>query len=263
MIRSITALLAATFVVSPIFAAEPEPTASAPEASSKNLNMAVYPQEIKLDTARDYQSFIAVVTRQDDVTQDVTQDVAWKIADENIAKIQGDRIVPVADGKTELLASKNGVQLHVPITVTRSEEKLPVSFEKDIVPIMTRSGCNTGSCHGAARGKDGFMISLFGYDPVGDYKRITREIGFRRINLAKPEESLFLTKATGKVQHTGGKLFDEDSYYYKTILEWLQNGAPKDPTPPPRGCETGDLPTASSHRGHWNQATIHRCCRIH
>jgi hypothetical protein len=77
------------------------------------------------------------------------------------------------------------------------------------------------------------MISLFGYDPPGDYKRITREIGVRRINLAVPEESLFLTKSIGAVQHTGGKLFDKDSVYYKTILEWLKAGAPADPTPPP------------------------------
>ena len=78
------------------------------------------------------------------------------------------------------------------------------------------------------------MISLFGYDPPGDYKRITREIAVRRINLAVPEESLMLTKSIGQVQHTGGKLFDKDSVYYKTILEWLQAGAPADPPPPPR-----------------------------
>ncbi len=98
---------------------------------------------------------------------------------------------------------------------------------------MTRSGCNTGSCHGAASGKDGFMISLFGYDPAGDYNRITRQIGMRRINLAVPEESLFVTKATGKVNHSGGKLFGEESVYYQMVLEWLEAGAPADSAPPP------------------------------
>ena len=134
---------------------------------------------------------------------------------------------------------------------------MPISFEKDIVPILTRSGCNTGSCHGAARGKDGFMISLFGYDPPGDYKRITREIAVRRINLAVPEESLFLTKSTGKVQHTGGKLFDEDSVYYKTILEWLQAGAPADKTPPPHVTKLGNLSSPSRRRRHRQQAALH------
>ncbi|MCG8649191.1 MAG: cell surface protein, partial [Pirellulales bacterium] len=127
------------------------------------------------------------------------------MASEKLAKIEGNRIVPLADGETELICNYGATEIRVPVKVSRSQEKLPISFERDIVPIMTRSGCNTGSCHGAARGKDGFMISLFGYDPAGDYKRITREIGMRRINLAVPQESLFLTKATGKVTHSGGK----------------------------------------------------------
>ena len=194
----------------------------------------MFPEQIQLDTARDYQSFIALVRRTDDVTLDVTETATWELSNNKFAKIEGNKVVPVADGETELVCNLGATQVRVPIKVTRSAESLPISFEKDIVPIMTRSGCNTGSCHGAARGKDGFMISLFGYDPVGDYKRITREIGMRRINLAVPEESLFLTKATGKVTHTGGKLFDEDSIYYSMILEWLKAGAPADPTPPPK-----------------------------
>ncbi len=210
------------------------PTASSAKAAGQlSVNLSVFPQQIQLDTARDYQSFIAVVRRPDDITLDVTDTAAWKLADEKFARIEGNKVVPVADGETELLCDFGSTQIRIPVKVSRSAEKLPVSFEKDIVPIMTRSGCNTGSCHGAARGKDGFMISLFGYDPAGDYQRITREIGMRRINLAVPEESLLLTKSTGKVTHTGGKLFDEDSVYYKTILEWLKAGAPADPTPPP------------------------------
>lgn len=217
------------------FSAEPAPAAASSSSGSgkSKVNLSVFPETIQLDTARDYQSFIAVMRRPDDVTLDVTDTASWKLADDKFAKIDGNKLVPVADGQTELICDFGGTQIRIPVKVTRSGEKLPVSFEKDIVPIMTRSGCNTGSCHGAARGKDGFMISLFGYDPAGDYTRITREIGMRRINLAVPEDSLLLTKATGKVTHSGGKLFGEDSVYYKTLLEWLQAGAPADPTPPP------------------------------
>jgi hypothetical protein len=74
---------------------------------------------------------------------------------------------------------------------------------------------------------------LFGFDPDGDYTRLTREIGFRRINLALPRDSLLLEKSVGHVPHTGGKRFDEDSEYYHTILRWLEAGAPKDPVEPP------------------------------
>ena len=187
-------LLAATLAV----AAEPAPVTatSSKLAPQPKLDLSVYPPTIQLDTARDYQSFIAVVRRPDDVTLDVTDTADWKLADAKFAKIEGNQVVPVADGETELVCEFGTSEVRIPVKVSRSDEKLPISFEKDIVPIMTRSGCNTGSCHGAARGKDGFMISLFGYDPPGDYQRITREIGMRRINLAVPEESLFLTKST-------------------------------------------------------------------
>ncbi len=238
--RRLSGTFALLLTASISFAAEPDPdpvpapaSSTSAAAPSQKLNLAVYPPAIQLDTSRDYQSFIAVVKRSDDVTMDVTDAAHWNLANDKLAKIEGNKIVPLADGETELVCNMGGSEIRIPVKVTRSGEKMPISFEKDIVPIMTRSGCNTGSCHGAARGKDGFMISLFGYDPAGDYKRITREIGMRRINLAVPEESLFLTKAVGSVQHTGGKLFGEDSVYYQSILEWLQAGAPGDATPPP------------------------------
>ena len=105
----------------------------------------------------------------------------------------------------------------------------PMTFRNDVLPVLTKAGCNTGGCHGAAIGRDGFHLSLFGYDPEGDYNRITREMGSRRINLAIPEESLLLLKATGSVPHTGGKRFDPSSDFYKTVLAWLDAGAPHDP----------------------------------
>ncbi|MFN0127402.1 MAG: DUF1549 domain-containing protein, partial [Verrucomicrobiales bacterium] len=91
-----------------------------------------------------------------------------------------------------------------------------------------RGGCNTGSCHGSARGQDGFHLSLFGYDPQSDYHRITRELGSRRINLAIPEDSLLVTKSIGAVPHTGGKRFEADSALNQTLIEWLAAGAPND-----------------------------------
>src|SRR5204862_4717507 len=93
----------------------------------------------------------------------------------------------------------------VPLTVVRANETPPVSFKLDVMPVFLRAGCNSGSCHGAARGKDGFRLSLFGFDPDGDHYRLCRELNGRRINLALPAESLLIEKACGKVPHTGGK----------------------------------------------------------
>ncbi|MCA9056682.1 MAG: DUF1549 domain-containing protein, partial [Planctomycetaceae bacterium] len=86
-----------------------------------------------------------------------------------------------------------------------------------------------GSCHGAARGKDGFRLSLFGFDPNGDHYRITREQPGRRIDLAVPEASLLLEKGAGDVPHGGGKRFAHETELYQTVREWIAAGVPEDP----------------------------------
>src|SRR5215467_7080345 len=102
--------------------------------------------------------------------------------------------------------------------------KVP-SFRLDVMPVFFRAGCNSGGCHGAAIGKDGFHLGLFGYDPAGDYYRLTQQMVGRRIDLAEPAQSLLLLKATGMVPHTGGRRIKPDSDYYKTLLRWIEAGA--------------------------------------
>src|SRR5947207_7246953 len=110
-------------------------------------------------------------------------------------------------------------------TIPPNPPEKPVSFRLDVMPVFFRAGCNSGGCHGAAIGKDGFHLSLFGYDPAGDYYRLTRQIVGRRVDLAVPEQSLILLKATGAVPHSGGRRFNIDSKYYNTLLHWVENGA--------------------------------------
>ena len=103
-----------------------------------------------------------------------------------------------------------------------------ISFKRDVMPVFMKAGCNAGDCHGSSRGQDGFMLSLFGYDPEGDYYRLTQEEIGRRVNLVKPDKSLLLMKATGSVSHTGGTLFAEDSESYAILHQWIKQGAKKD-----------------------------------
>lgn len=119
------------------------------------------------------------------------------------------------------------VVTQIPTRIIQSAEDAP-SFRRDVMPILFRAGCNAGTCHGSARGKDGFMLSLFGYDPTGDYDRIVNEMIGRRINVAAPEQSLLLLKSIGAVPHTGGKLFPKESEYYQTLNKWIEAGAPDD-----------------------------------
>ena len=196
-------------------------------------SLAIYPPAIKLSAKADSQHLIAVATRSDGITQDVTEQTQWKIANSDLAQIDNTVLSSKADGSSQITAQWQGLSTNVELQITNSQLVRNVSFERDVMPILTKVGCNTGSCHGAARGKDGFRMSLFGFDPAGDYQRITREIGIRRINLAVPDQSLILLKATGSVQHTGGKRIELGSKHYQTLLTWLQAGAPIDATRPP------------------------------
>jgi hypothetical protein len=100
------------------------------------------------------------------------------------------------------------------------------SFELDVVPILSKAGCNGGGCHGAIAGKEGFRLSLFGYDPAADFLAITRDARGRRIDPANPGASLLLTKPTMALPHKGGKRLDVDSDDYKLLAAWIEAGCP-------------------------------------
>jgi hypothetical protein len=106
------------------------------------------------------------------------------------------------------------------------DERPGIDFPNDVLPHLTRLGCNAGSCHGSATGQKGFKLSLLGYDPAWDYAALTRELRGRRVDLAEPEQSLLLRKPTRRLKHAGGKVMTEDSEAYRVIVEWLRSGAP-------------------------------------
>src|SRR5688572_7182567 len=190
--------------------------------------LTVFPDTINLETSRDHQSVVVQLTQDDGITRDVTAEAQLSLADGKLAKLDKNVLRPAAEGATTLNVTFKDQSVSVPVTVKSAAADRPISFKLDVMPIFLRSGCNSGSCHGAARGKDGFRLSLFGYDPEGDYTRLTREIATRRVNLAVPAESLLVMKATGQVPHTGGTLFPFESDLNKTFLRWLEAGTPQD-----------------------------------
>ncbi|MEC9148158.1 MAG: DUF1549 and DUF1553 domain-containing protein [Planctomycetota bacterium] len=206
-----------------------------PEASEFELS--VFPEEIFLTTDRDLQRVIAQIRKPNGLTDDVTDAMLVSVANEGVAKWQEDRLVPISDGETTVTVSYSGASKTLPVKVERSTEHPPVSFKIDVMPVFMKTGCNQGSCHGAARGKEGFRLSLFGFDPDGDHHRLTREMVGRRVDLALPERSLLLEKGVGAVAHGGGQRIQVGDEYYATLLEWLKDGAVNDP---------GEVPTVVS-----------------
>ena len=192
------------------------------------VKIAVYPPQVKLKTAKDAQTLVVQAFYADGVTEDVTAQTAFQLEGAECVKIAAARLTPAHDGQATLKCNFNGQTAEIPVHVTAAGEARPVSYELDVMPVFMRTGCNTGSCHGAARGKDGFMLSLFGYDSKGDHHRITREQLGRRINLAVPEASMLVQKGAGLVPHTGGKCFDENSSYARDLVEWITHKCPID-----------------------------------
>ncbi len=110
-----------------------------------------------------------------------------------------------------------------------AEISRPVSFVNDVVPVLTKAGCNSGACHAkAGQGQNGFQLSLLGFEPQEDYEHLVKEARGRRVFAASPDQSLLLMKAVNRVPHGGGQRFDTDSEGYQLLRAWLQQGTPND-----------------------------------
>jgi len=186
----------------------------------------VFPSEVNLKTIRDSQSLVVRVTEPNGVHRDITAEAKFTFADPSKAKVENAIVLPLADGETKLRVEWQGKTAELPVKVQDAQADPQISFRLDVMPVFMKAECNR--CHGAARGQDGFRLSLWGFDPEGDHYRLTREMAGRRINLAIPEESMVITKATGAAPHTGGKLFEKDSELSRTLIRWLEAGAPND-----------------------------------
>ncbi len=200
----------------PRWDAAPDPAITSIEA---------FPSSITLESAADFHRAIAIVRMKDESTHDITRLAKFTLADPSLATLRGSTLTPKKDGATTLRIDYRGLSTEIPVTVKDAEKPRPVSFQLDVMPVLTAAGCNTGACHGSARGQDGFHLSLFGFDPKGDHFRLTTELPGRRINTAIPEDSLLVTKALGTVPHTGGKLIKPDSPSHQTLLAWIRGGA--------------------------------------
>ncbi len=119
-----------------------------------------------------------------------------------------------------------GRTLNVAVTVEGSAEPRRFNFENDIVPILSRFGCNSSGCHGKAEGQNGFKLSVFGFDPPADYAALTKEARGRRVFPAAPEQSLLLRKMTGQMPHGGGARIAAGSGDYETVRAWIAAGLP-------------------------------------
>ena len=160
--------------------------------------------------------------------RDLTHAVTYSLKPEGIASVdEAGLVTPLSDGETVLSATVNGGKVGtLKISVTGVEKQILINFKNQIVPIFTKLGCNSGGCHGKASGQNGFKLSLLGFYPDDDYEFLVKEARGRRLFPSSPDQSLLLNKAIGRSPHGGGKRMDTDSYEYRIMARWIEQGVP-------------------------------------
>jgi hypothetical protein len=196
-------------------------------AAASAAEWKLLPADVTLTGPHASQRLIFVSEDGGKVVADRSPDAKFISSQPAVATIDERGVVrPVADGEAVITATHGDRQATANVKVTRAKEPAPFSFTNDIIPMMTKAGCNSGACHGALAGKGGLKLSLRGYDPDSDHFVLTRQALGRRIDRQEPSKSLLLLKPTTAVTHGGGLRVDVDSDDYRMLADWVASGAP-------------------------------------
>ena len=193
-------------------------------AGRKVVGIEISPATVVLDSPNAYNQLLVTAKLDSGDSADLTRQVKWSL-DQPVAVVEGRGIArPKKEGEATLTASFEGQTATAKVKVAGLNQDFHPDFLRDVNPVITRLGCNMGTCHGAKDGKNGFKLSLRGYDPVYDVRAFGDDHAARRVNYASPDDSLMLLKATGAVPHEAGALTDIGSHYYNTIRQWIADG---------------------------------------
>jgi len=199
-----------------------------------NADLKILPEEITLSTPADRQLLVLERFEDSHAAGQVTEGVTFQSSDPKVVRIEHHHAVPVGNGSAVISAMVDGQTASSQVTVTGQDAEHVWSFRNHVQSVLSKQGCNSGACHGAAAGKNGFKLSLRGYDPEFDFYSITRQSRGRRIVPGDPARSLLLTKPTGAIPHKGGVRFREDSRDYRVLAEWIAAGHPAPKADDPR-----------------------------
>ncbi|HKX00490.1 MAG TPA: DUF1549 and DUF1553 domain-containing protein [Bryobacteraceae bacterium] len=188
--------------------------------------LSVTPSELTFRSSDDGMRVLVTGTTAGGEKLDLTASARFEPA-EPIVKTGADRLLyAVRQGETKVTVSAEGRQAELTVHVGDLSKPPQISFIRDVEPVLNKIGCTAGTCHGSAKGKNGFKLSLRGYDPDFDYEALLYDMSGRRFNRADPARSLMLAKPTQQVAHGGGLRIELGSRYYKTILHWISAGVP-------------------------------------
>ena len=198
-------------------------SAAPPLGVAKSLT--IEPARIHLTGARARQQVVVTGMSDDNRTLDLTSTATYRSFDPQVAEVTESGIVLArGDGETSVVATFDGLSARAEIRVEGSATVTPIDFRTEVVAAFGRAGCNQGVCHGSPKGKNGFRLSLRGFNPQLDYFTLTREALGRRTGSSEAEKSLVLLKGLGRVPHEGGVRFDQTDPAYRVLRTWIEEG---------------------------------------
>ncbi len=220
MSYSATSLLSAVLALL-LLAGAPAPLTAADTDITKII---VEPASIVLFEAAKGHGVLVTGVNKNGGKIDLTHEAKLEAAGGNVRIGEDGLIYGAGQGEGKVNVSVAGHSAELSVTVHDMSQERPLTFVRDVMPVLNKVGCTTGACHGSAKGKNGFKLSLRGYDPKFDYDALLYEISGRRVNRAAPAESLMIAKPTQAVPHQGGYVLTNEGYK-QDILQWISEGA--------------------------------------
>ena len=202
------------------FAVADEPTSVA--------RLEVFPAKLDLDGAHDVRRLIVTGVLADGSKRDLTPQSKYSAPADSLQIDAAGYVSGLKDGDYALAVKALDKTIDVPVRVRNLGVAKSVSFVRDVEPMLAKVGCNAGTCHGSAKGKRGFKLSLRGYDPAFDYEQLVEDLAGRHFNRSDPEQSLMLLKPTNIVPHEGGYVLDPNTPPYAVLRDWIAQGVQSD-----------------------------------
>ena len=195
-----------------------------PDQAKKVVGISVSPDKIDLKRKYDYSQILVKGWLASGDFTDLTRKAKYTVAGGIATVSSGGQLKPVKDGKGEVVVSYQSIDAKLPVTIAGTAGTFKADYIRDVMPVVSKMGCNAGTCHGAKDGKEGFKLSLRGYDPIYDVRAFADDLAGRRVNFAQADDSLMLLKATSAVPHQGGQRTAPGSDYYNIVRDWIGSG---------------------------------------
>ena len=194
----------------------------------KVVGISVSPSSVKVSKRYEYAQVLVTGWLASGDTVDLTGKASYKPS-AAIAEVSGRGLIkPTKNGSATVSISHGDHSTSVAVSAIGLDKAYKPDYVRDVMPVVSKLGCNAGTCHGAKDGKNGFKLSLRGYDPIFDVRAFSDDLAGRRVNFARPDDSLMLLKATSAVPHQGGGLTTPGSDYYNIVRDWIGNGCDLD-----------------------------------